>query len=363
MPLQHPLLELSAIECRYHGQIVVDDLSLHVNEGELLCLLGPSGCGKTTVLRAIAGFQPLQHGEITLRERRVSTPGYRLAPEKRHIGMVFQDYALFPHLNVSHNVSFGLRGMNEREKRYIADQMLELVGLAGMGKRYVHELSGGQQQRVALARALAPEPDLVLLDEPFSNLDVDMREKLAYEVRQILKNQRTTGILVTHDQHEAFAVGDHIGVMNEGRLLQRDTAYNLYHSPDNRFVADFIGQGVFIPGMLVGHDSVQTELGLIRGDRAYDLPPGTEVELLLRPDDVVLDEAGELCGEVVQRAFKGAEILFTIRIRPGLEVLSLIPSHHDYQLGDTVHLRLELDHVIVFPREGDNSMKQVGQTG
>lgn len=344
-----PLLELKHIECRHRGHAVVRDFSVHVNRGDLLCLLGPSGCGKTTVLRAIAGFQPLHRGEILLREQRVSSPGYTLAPEKRRVGMVFQDYALFPHMNVCHNICFGLRNLDNAQKRRVSDEMLEIVGLTGMGKRYIHELSGGQQQRVALARALAPRPDLVLLDEPFSNLDVDMRERLSFEVRQILKQQHTTGVMVTHDQHEAFAVGDQIGVMDDGRLLQRDTAYNLYHSPENRFVADFIGQGVFIRGTLIRPDTVKTEIGVIRGDRAYDLPTGSQVELLLRPDDIVLDEQGELTARVTQRAFKGAEILYTLEVRPGLELLSLIPSHHDYPIGAQVRIRLAPDHMVAFP--------------
>lgn len=343
------LLEIKNLECQHRGLTVVNDLSLHVNKGDILCLLGPSGCGKTTVLRAIAGFQPVHDGEIILRSERVSYAGYTKAPEKRQIGMVFQDYALFPHMNVCCNISFGLRHLPEKERKKTADEMLDIVGLGGYGERYVHELSGGQQQRVALARALAPKPDLILLDEPFSNLDVDMRERLSNEVRQILKSQGTTGILVTHDQHEAFAVGDQIAVMNEGKLLQRDTAYNLYHSPDDRFVADFIGQGVFIHGTLTSPESVKTPIGTIHGDRAYDFPVNSKVELLIRPDDVIHDEQGNLHGQVVQKAFKGAEILYTLRLDSGHEVLSLFPSHHNHEIGDSVNIRLAPDHMVAFP--------------
>ena len=206
----HPLLEIKAIDCHYRGQIVVQNLSLHVNQGDLFCLLGPSGCGKTTALRAIAGFEPVRHGEILLNEKTISRPGYAIAPEKRNSGMVFQNYALFPHLNVDDNIGFGLRKLSSQQRQRQIDNMLETVGLSGYGKRFIHELSGGQQQRVALARALAPKPDLILMDEPFSNLDVEMRESLSQEVRQILKEHGTTGILVTHDQMEAFAIGDQI---------------------------------------------------------------------------------------------------------------------------------------------------------
>ncbi|MDR9437797.1 MAG: ABC transporter ATP-binding protein [Thiohalophilus sp.] len=347
--MDQPLLELKNIECRHRGVIAVENLNLHVNQGDLVCLLGPSGCGKTTVLRAIAGFQPLHRGEIRLREQRISYPGYTLAPEKRHIGMVFQDYALFPHLDVCGNITFGLRNLGKSECKRLANEMLEVVGLAGMGDRYIHELSGGQQQRVALARALAPRPELILMDEPFSNLDIDMRERLSNEVRQILKQQGTSGILVTHDQHEAFAMGDQISVMSEGHILQRDTAYNLYHSPANRFVADFIGQGVFVRGTLVSPETVKTALGTISGDRAYEWDPGTEVELLLRPDDIVYDPEGALQGKVLQRAFKGAEILYTLQLEDETEVLSLFPSHHDFAIGEQVTVSLALDHMVVFP--------------
>ena len=343
-----PILEVKNIECQHRGQTVVQELSCHINEGDLHCLLGPSGCGKTTVLRAIAGFQTLHRGEILLNEERISYPGYTKAPEKRHIGMVFQDYALFPHMNVNQNISFGLRNKTEKEKQYTVEQMLEVVDLSNYGERYIHELSGGQQQRVALARALAPEPKLILLDEPFSNLDIEMRERLSRDVRDILKSRGATGVLVTHDQHEAFSFGDMIAVMNKGQILQRDSAYNLYHSPINRFVADFIGQGVFIKGNLTAHDTVETMIGKIKGDRAYEWSEGTKVELLLRPDDIIADEEGHLEGTITQKAFKGAEILYTLQLNADIEVLSLFPSHHNHEIGEKVKLRLELDHMVAF---------------
>jgi len=325
---------------------------MNVKEGNLVCLLGPSGCGKTTVLRAIAGFEPIVQGEIIIDGRCISRPGYTLAPDKRHLGMVFQDYALFPHMDVKANICFGLRNMPANAKATIARDMLLAVGLRGMGDRYPHELSGGQQQRVALARALAAHPDLILLDEPFSNLDVDLRERLSNEVRTILKGQGITGILVTHDQNEAFALGDLIGVMHEGRIQQWDTAYNLYHEPANRFVADFIGQGTFLRGTLMAPDTVQTTAGVIKGKHNYDWPNGTEVDLLLRPDDILPDLDGLLRGVVVQKAFKGAEIMYTLRLAEGDTLLSLFPSHHDYQIGENVGIRLAADHLVAFPRRG-----------
>ncbi|MFQ6023745.1 MAG: ABC transporter ATP-binding protein [Acidiferrobacterales bacterium] len=344
------LLTLIDVECQYNGHLAVRALGLHVNPGSLVCLLGPSGGGKTTVLRAIAGFHPLSAGEILISGRHVSRPGFTLPPEKRRLGMVFQDYALFPHLDVAENIGFGLRGMPNGKKRGITENLLVTVGLADMERRYPHELSGGQQQRVALARALAPKPDLILMDEPFSNLDIDMRERLSAEVRDILKQQGTTAVMVTHDQHEAFALADKVGVLHEGRLLQWDTPYNLYHEPACHFVADFIGQGVFLRGRLMAPDTVETELGICKGNRAYPWDKNTPVEVLLRPDDIVPSPDGPLRAEVIKKAFKGAEILYTLRLPTGGYVLSLFPSHADHSLGATVGIRVEADHLIVFPQ-------------
>ncbi|MFQ5993735.1 MAG: ABC transporter ATP-binding protein [Acidiferrobacterales bacterium] len=347
------LLTLIDVDCRYNGHPAVRGLGMNVTPGSVVCLLGPSGCGKTTVLRAIAGFHPLTEGEILLKGQHVSRPGFTLPPERRNLGMVFQDYALFPHLNVNQNVGFGLRNTPGTTKLRVVSDLLATVGLGGMGERYPHELSGGQQQRVALARALAPRPDLILMDEPFSNLDIEFRERLSTEVRDILKEQGTTAVLVTHDQHEAFALGDKVGVMYDGQLLQWDTPYNLYHEPACRFVADFIGQGVFVPGTLLTPDTVETELGMVQGNRAYPWGEKAPIEVLFRPDDIVPDPASDLRGEVVQKAFKGAEILYTLQLSTGGQVLSLFPSHSDHAVGETVGIRVEADHLVVFPRITD----------
>jgi len=343
------ILALHNIECRYDGRLAVDDLSMHVSQGSVVCLLGPSGCGKTTVLRAIAGFHPLSTGDIWINGTAVSLPGFTLPPEKRRLGMVFQDHALFPHLDVAGNVGFGLRGMTDAQKGKFVGELLEIVGLSGMGGRYPHELSGGQQQRVALARALAPNPDLILLDEPFSNLDIELRERLSGEVREILKQRGTTGVLVTHDQHEAFALGDAVGVMHEGRLLQWDTPYNLYHEPNTRFVADFIGQGVFLRGTLLTPDTIETEIGVHKGNRAYEWGKGAQIELLLRPDDIVPDPEGPLKAKVTQKAFRGAEILYTLQLPSGGRLLALFPSHADHAIGEPVSFRVQADHLVAFP--------------
>lgn len=348
-------LELSKIRQRYGSHVVVDGVSFNVEAGSIACLLGPSGCGKTTLLRCIAGFEAVEAGEIRLEGVTVSRAGYSQPPETRRIGMVFQDYALFPHLTIAKNIAFGLGAQPEAERLTRVGKLLETVGLDGQGDKYPHELSGGQQQRVALARALAPRPELILLDEPFSNLDVDLRERLSVEVREILKREGMTAILVTHDQNEAFAMADEIGVMEGGTIQQWDTPYNLYHQPANRFVADFVGQGVFLPGVVVSAHSVEVELGELHSGLPLECSQGCAscgrdcgVEVLLRPDDVVHDDRSPMQAEVTHKAFRGADILYTLRLASGAQVLSLVPSHHNHALGERIGIRLDVDHVVAF---------------
>jgi iron(III) transport system ATP-binding protein len=344
------LLNLRNLACGYQDQRVVQDLNLHLNAGDIGCLLGSSGCGKTTTLRAIAGFEPVHAGEITLAGEVISKPGFTLPPEKRRIGMVFQDYALFPHLSVAENIAFGIR--KHPRLKQVTNELLELVNLRELGKRLPHELSGGQQQRVALARALAPEPQLLLLDEPFSNLDGELRRRLSHEVRDILKARGTSAILVTHDQEEAFAVSDHVGVFREGRLEQWDTPYNLYHEPLTPYVASFIGQGYFIRGSMIDPQSVQTELGVLQGNRAYPGIKGSAVDVLLRPDDIVYEPNSELKARVTSRTFQGAATLYRLQLPTGSQLEAIFPSHADYQPGEQVGIRVAAEHLVLFPTAG-----------
>jgi iron(III) transport system ATP-binding protein len=344
------LLELSNLCHSYGEREVLIDLSLRVERGTVACLLGPSGCGKTTVLRCIAGFEPVVSGMIAINGLAMSRPGHTVPPEKRRVGIVFQDYALFPHLTVAGNVGFGLRAAGERHVTDRVFELLAIVGLEQVADRYPHELSGGQQQRVALARALAPRPDLMLLDEPFSNLDIDMRERLGREVREILKQQNTTAILVTHEQYEAFNIADEIGIMAGGAIEQWGTPYHIYHKPASRFVADFVGQGVFLPGTVTGRDEVQIELGRVRGPVPPECANGALVDVLTRPDDIVHDDASPMRAQVVHKAFRGAEFLYTLQLPSGERVFSLVPSHHDHAIGEPIGIRLDMDHLVAFPR-------------
>src|SRR5262245_17933348 len=345
-----PLLEVEDLVHAYGEHEVVRQLSFSLPPGAIGCLLGPSGCGKTTALRCIAGFEPPRQGTIRINGREVSGSAGVLPPEKRRIGMVFQDYALFPHLSARGNIAFGLQGPAAGRDARVAE-LAALVGLTGALDKYPHEISGGQQQRVALARALAPRPDLLLLDEPFSNLDVDLRERLSAEVREIIKASGATAILLTHDQHEAFAMADEIGVLHDGRIQQWDTAYNLYHRPANRFVADFVGQGVFLPATPRDGRELEIELGVLSGAARVSGNGSGPLEVLLRPDDVVHDDEAPTKAEVVHKAFRGAEILYTLRLQSGSKVLALVPSHHNHAIGERIGIRLDVDHVVAFSRE------------
>ena len=352
-------LEVSQLDVRYAGrtQAAVHGVTLQLTAGDIGVLIGPSGCGKTTLLRAVAGLEPVAGGEIRLSKNVVSSATLSVPPEQRRIGMVFQDYALFPHLTVGGNVAFGIHQLPRAEQAARVAEVLQLVGLSGSEQRFPHELSGGQRQRVALARALAPRPQLMLLDEPFSNLDVDLRERLAHEVRGILKAAGATALFVTHDQLEAFAIGDVIGVMHEGHLHQWDDAYTLYHRPATRFVADFIGHGVFAPATLVQRgDNVvaQTPLGELTDLEECPLPGSYgsgECDVLLRADDVVHDDDAPVQAQILRKSFRGSEFLYTLRLASGHTVLAHVPSHHDHAVGEWIGIRAQVDHVVTFPRD------------
>jgi iron(III) transport system ATP-binding protein len=352
-------VELQHLSVQYPNTArpAVNDTSLALRTGDIGVLIGPSGCGKTTLLRAIAGLEPIQGGEILIQSERVSGARMHLPPEQRRVGMVFQDYALFPHMSVSANVAFGLHQWPSSKREARVAEVLELVGLGSSATRFPHELSGGQQQRVALARALAPKPSLLLLDEPFSNLDVELRERLAHEIRAILKAAGATALLVTHDQLEAFAIGDVIGVMDQGRLHQWADAYTLYHRPATRFVADFIGHGVFTraevrqtlrDGQVTME--VHTPLGVLH-DISPDVPHSLSVgacDVLLRADDIVHDDDSPVKAQIIRKAFRGSEFLYTLQLATGEEVMAHVPSHHDHKPGEWIGIRPQVDHVVTF---------------
>lgn len=345
-------LEIEGIVKSFGGHCALNGLRLTLERGEIGCLLGPSGCGKTTALRCIAGFETIDAGTIVAAGRTLSGPGVQVPPHERGVGLVFQEHALFPHLTARGNVEFGLRSLSRSERRTRAEEMLTLVGLRDCTEAHPSQLSGGQQQRVALARALAPRPTTVLLDEPFASLDVALRERLVAELRALLKSLDTTALVVTHDQQDAFALGDRVGLMRDGRMEQWATPYDLYHRPASRFAAEFVGQARFLPAQGDARGVLQTELGPLRsGSPSLASVDVGVVDALLRPDDVVHDDDSPLRARIVERMFRGADFLYTLELPSGRRVLSLVPSHHDHHVGELIGIRLATDHVVTFAPE------------
>jgi len=343
-------LEVKQLDFAYGRNQILFEFDFSLEESQIGCLLGPSGCGKTTVLRAIAGFENPTKGEIVLNGNKLNGSKIFVEPEKRQIGMVFQDIALFPHLSVESNIQFGIRTLTQTQRDKRSNELLDLVGMSQFKKTYPHELSGGQQQRIALARAIAPKPSLLLMDEPLSSLDEELREQLAREIRLILQQEKISAILVTHDQNEAFAVGDHICVMHQGRVQQNDSAYNLYHRPLNRFVAEFIGEGALLPGVVADEDTITTDLGEIKGNLPESCKHQDNVDVLIRPENVILGDDKENRAVITERYFRGSGYLYSLKTSGGVELLCLIPGSEALQIDQSISVRLQIERPVVFSR-------------
>jgi iron(III) transport system ATP-binding protein len=346
-----PLVTLTDVGKRYrrHQAPAVSGLSFAVGRGEILALLGPSGCGKTTTLRLIAGFETPDEGTITISGRTVAdaTPGRAalVPPEERGVGIVFQDYALFPHLTVEQNVAFGLHRLTRPARQARVAEVLRLVDLGSLDQRYPHELSGGQQQRVALARALAPAPTLLLLDEPFSNLDADLRSQMREEVERVLRNTGTTAIFVTHDQEEAFTIADRVGVLRMGRLEQLGEPEVIYHRPATTFVAGFVGAADFLPGEVTARGIV-TEIGTFPNTDGR--PAGERVHVMIRPDDVTFAVCDDGAAVILKRSFRGSETVYCLGLPSGRRVFSSQPSAAGFTAGLRVRVAVHALHVVTF---------------
>lgn len=344
------ILQLDQVTKQFanHAIAAVQQVSLTLAQGDLLGLLGPSGCGKTTLLRMIAGFEPLQTGTITLAGRAVAGPGVWVPPEQRSVGMVFQDFALFPHLTVAQNVAFGLQKLgNSSEIQARTAEAIAQVRLQELESRYPHELSGGQQQRVALARALAPRPALVLLDEPLSNLDAQVRLRLREEVREILKAAGTSGVFVTHDQEEALAISDRVAVMRQGRLEQLGAPEEIYCQPASRFVAEFVTQANFLAAQRQGQ-LWQTEVGNFKlpSDQAIAAEAG---ELMIRQEDVVLEPDAEAAVIIRDRQFLGREYCYCLTTPSGKELHARTTTAVNLPIGTRVQILVPDQALRVFP--------------
>ena len=345
------LLSVESLACAYGQQTIVSDVSFGIKQGEIACLLGPSGCGKTTLLRGLAGFSPISAGVIRMAGEVISSATHSIPPEKRRMGMVFQDYALFPHLSVEDNIAFGLKEQKRSQRRAIVLSMLELVRLPDLSKRYPHELSGGQQQRVALARALASRPRLLLMDEPFSNLDTEMRKELSLEVRDIIKQQDIAAVVVTHDQEEAFVISDVLGILADGKLQQWGTPEALYYQPDSLQVARFVGEGELYEGSCLNERSVQTELGVLEFAEPLGFQINDRLNLFIRPADLspIPVAEGHAVATVLSRDFMGEATRYRLKLDNGRVVTAVVRELLSYREGDRVSVQVAVHRPIVFP--------------
>lgn len=348
------MLNIKDLSFSINGKQIIDSFCLDLEQGRIGCLLGASGSGKTTLLHCIAGFHRIGRGSIRIDQHVVSSDDTHVPPENRRVGMMFQNYALFPHLNVEKNIGFGIRKMGKIQHRQSIDELLELTEMAAHRKKYPHELSGGEQQRVALARALAPEPKLLLLDEPFSSLDTELRLQLAEETREVISERKTTALLITHDQEDAFTMADMLGIIDTGHLLQWDSAYDVYHKPVSRSVATFIGMGSMLQGEIHPDGTVETVLGKFPMDAAVQSKLKTgetrKINMLIRPDDIIHDDASVMKAVIRKKQFRGPEFLYQLQLDNDELIYCFAPSHHNHHIGESIGIIADVEHVIVYPR-------------
>ena len=343
------MLELKNLSVAIDQQTIVKDATLSIATGKIGCLLGPSGSGKSTLLRCIAGFHNASSGHIYLENTLIESCSQRVAVEARRIGVMFQDYALFPHLTVAENIGFGVRSMPRRDYKVRLKRMLKLTELGVYSDYYPNELSGGQQQRVALARALAPLPKLLLLDEPFSNVDSQLKIHMVQEMRELLIDMNITTLMVSHDQNESLSMSDSLGLMLAGKILQWSNTYDFYHRPISRQVATFIGMGTMLRGRVTEQRTIKTALGELSPPADTVLSPNSEVDVLIRPDDIIHDDDSDFQATIEKKEFRGAQFLYLLYLTNGDRIQCFAPSHHNHNIGEKIGIRIDLEHVVCFP--------------
>ena len=340
-------LEIEDVSLSIEGNLILDNLSLNIDEHEIISLIGPSASGKSSLLRIIAGFENVDSGKVKLSGLVVDDRSTIVQPQNRNIGIIFQDLALFPHLSCKDNIIFGITNYSENHKRQRLDRLCNLLDITSIKDKFPHEISGGQQQRIAIARALAPGPEILLLDEPFSALDEELKETLIHDVKNLLKEEKITTIVITHNIKEAFQLSDKIAFLDNKKIIQFDTAYNLYHKPYTKEIANFCGIGSFIKGTVIDNNHVSTILGDLFGDTSkYKV--GSNVSVMIRPDDIIHDDNSSQSAKVLEKIFFGSDFLYKLEISEGEKIFCYTPSHHNHAINEVIGIKPVIDHLILF---------------
>ena len=340
-------LEIEDVSLSIEGNLILDNLSLNIDEHEIISLIGPSASGKSSLLRIIAGFENISSGKVKLNGLIVDDRSTIVQPQNRNIGIIFQDLALFPHLSCKDNIIFGITNYSEDHKRQRLDRLCNLLDITSIKDKFPHEISGGQQQRIAIARALAPGPEILLLDEPFSALDEELKETLMHDVKNLLKEEKITTIVITHNIKEAFQLSDKIAFLDNKKIIQFDTAYNLYHKPYTKEIANFCGIGSFIKGTVIDSNHVSTILGDLFGDTSkYKV--GSNVSVMIRPDDIIHDDNSSQSAKVLEKIFFGSDFLYKLELSEGEKIFCYTPSHHNHAINEVIGIKPVIDHLILF---------------
>jgi len=329
---------------------ILNNLDLSIDENEIISIIGPSASGKSSLIRIIAGFEQIDSGQIKLNDRIINSSQITVSPELRNIGIIFQDLALFPHLTCQQNIMFGMHNFSEKDQVDRTIHLQKLLSIVDISQKYPHEISGGQQQRVAIARALAPKPEILLLDEPFSALDEELKEQLIGDVKKLLKEEKITTIFVTHNIKEAFELSDKIGFLSQKKIIQYDKPYNIYHKPSNREIANFCGIGGFIKGIVIDKNHVSTSLGVFFGETS-PFAENTQVDVMIRPDDIIHDDDATQSAKVIEKIFHGSDFLYKLELHDGQNIFCYTPSHHDHSINEVIGIKSDIDHLILFAEE------------
>ncbi|MDB9936944.1 ABC transporter ATP-binding protein [Candidatus Pelagibacter sp.] len=347
-------LEIDNVTFAASAKSKVNNVSLTIeNEGDIICLLGPSGIGKTTILRTIAGLEKIQSGKILLKNKVVSSKNIHVEPENRNISLAFQDNSLFPHYNVIKNIEFGAERNTKKKKKLTTEEVIKFLHLDHVKDKFPHQISSGEAQRASLARALLSKPDLLLLDEPLSNVDQSFKEEIQVKLKQILTDLKITTIIVTHDSYEAFYLGSKCGIILDSQLKQYDDPYNVYHFPNSVEVVNFLNRGILVPAKVTGENSLESDdLGTITGNFIKHYPKGSEVQLLLQPEDLEHDDKSNLKLEVVDRRFRGTNFIYTLKTESNKLIPVFVHSHHIHQheVDEKFGIKrpINIDHIVCF---------------